>query len=77
MSFFFKVKKWYKPDTSDQPNLSIVRNQPNWTFQPFFVRNYRTEPNFVWILLYFYLELIKANTLETKLSLQADLKKKN
>ena len=30
---------------SDQPNLSIVRNQPNRTFQPFFVRNYRTEPN--------------------------------
>ena len=30
---------------SDRPNLSIVRNQPNQTFQPFFVRNYRTEPN--------------------------------
>ena len=30
---------------SDWLNLSIVRNQPNRNFWPFFVRNYRTEPN--------------------------------
>ena len=53
------------PLSSDRPNLSIVRNQPNRTFQPFFVRNYRTEPNItklVLILPYFHLELI--HTLE-------------
>ena len=38
-------KKTFKFKGSGRPNLSIVGNQPNRTFQPFFVRNYRTELN--------------------------------
>ena len=49
----YRSVHWY---SRDRPNFGIVGNQPNWTFRPFFVRNFcesSAEPN----LYFHYVEI--------------------